>query len=497
MWIVILGLVNFYVNIIYFKKKLNLNREQNDYICLMNKGNIIYLACIFASILMSCNSVKSLTKKGDKAFEKEQYEKAVVLYFDALQKDNSYELAKVGLKKGGQRLVNNHLDLFFKTKNFGENRKAIYHYRDALQMFEKCARINVSLGIPTQYTNDYNSLVNSYVDSQYTKGMQLLQDEEFIKSENIFKEIKVLKPNYKDIDDLQRVAEFEPKYRLAISFLQNEKYRSSYAQFQKIPSNYKDTKAKKQLCLDAGTLTIGFVEFKNGTRNKGGEAAISAHLFDQLTKLKNPFIKVIDRSLTSTIIDEQVLALSGQTSEATSASAGELIGAKAILSGNLITYSKKSEKVKETLKKAWKERQIKKYNKETEKYFYETEYDKVKYKEFYGMNQVSLGFQYQLTSTETGEILLTGIVNLSESDEVNYATSGVNYKKLVPGNWKYQNKSHENDIVSTSISKKRNLRKLFTNKKTLKTTEQLRDVLYKSTASKVSNKINLYNPEDE
>ena len=165
--------------------------------------------------------------------------------------------------------------------------------------------------------------------------------------------------------------------------------------------------------------------------------------------------------------------------------------------GNLITYSKKSEKVKETLKKAWKERQIKKYNKETEKYFYETEYDKVKYKEFYGMNQVSLGFQYQLTSTETGEILLTGMVNLSESDEVNYATSGVNYKKLVPGNWKYQNKSHENDIVSTSISKKRNLRKLFTNKKTLKTTEQLRDVLYKFTASKVSNKINLYNPEDE
>ena len=456
----------------------------------MNKLYFTSLLFLIASLIMSCNNVKSLTKKGDKAFEKEEFEKAVNLYFNALEKDNSYSLAKAGLKKGAQRIVNDHLDLFFKTKNFGENRTAIYHFRDALQLFEKCARINVSLDIPSQYSTDY-------VDKQYSKGMVLLQNEDFQESENIFKEIKLLKPNYKDVDDLQRVAEFEPKYRLAISFLQNDKFRSAYAQFEKIPANYKDSKEKKQLCLDAGTLTIGFVDFKNGTRNKGGEVAISAYLFNKLNELNNPFIKVIDRSLTSAIIDEQVLALSGQTSESTSASAGELIGAKAILSGNLITFSKESNKIKETLKKAWIERLIKKYNEETEKYYYETEYDKTRYKEFYGMNQVSLGFQYQLTSTETGEILLTGIINLNESDKVNFATSDVNYKKLVPGNWKYQNKSHVDDIVSNSIRKKRELRSLFTSKKSLKTIEQLKDILYENTALEISNKINSYNPEDE
>ena len=462
----------------------------------MNKLYFAFLLFLSFSII-SCNGVKSLTKKGDKAFEKSQFEKAVELYFSALEKDNEYSLAKTGLKNSGQRLVNNHLDQFFKTKNFGENRKAIYHYRDASRLSERCSRMNVSLDIPTQYTSDYNILTNKYVADQYDKGMKLLQNEAFLEAEQTFKEIKLLKPNYKDVDDLERVAEFEPKYRMAISYLQNDKFRSAYAQFNKIASNYKDTKDKKQLCLEAGMITIGFVDFKNGTRNKGGEAAISAYLFNELTKLNNPFIKVIDRSLTSTIIDEQVLALSGQTSESTSANAGQLIGAKAILSGNLITYSKKSDKLSETIKKAWFERLIKKYNEETEKHFYEKEYDKVKYKEYYGMNQVSIGFQYQLTSTETGEILLNGIIKLNESDMVNFATANVNYNKLMPGNWKWQNKAHEDDFVSSNISEKRNLRNLFKNKKSLLTIDQLNDKIYKSTSSQISGEINNYNPENE
>ena len=468
--------------------------KQNDYICQMNK---LYFILFLSLSIVSCTGVKSLTKKGNKAFEKEQFEKAVELYFSALEKDKQYSLAKTGLKQSAQRLVNKDLDLFFKTKNFGENRKAIYHYRDAFRLSERCSQVNVYLDIPAQYTTDYNLLVNQYVDVQYAKAMELLQNEAFLEAENSFKEITLLKPNYKDVKDLQKVAEFEPKYRMAISYLQNDKFRAAYAQFIQISSGYKDTKEKKQLCLDAGTITIGFVDFKNGTRNKGGEAAISAYLFNELTKLNNPFIKVIDRSLTSTIIDEQVLALSGQTSESTSSDAGQLIGAKAILSGNLITYSKKSDEINETIKKAWLEKLIKKYNKETEKYYYETEYDKVKYKEYYGMNQVNLGFQYQLTSTETGEILLTGIINLSETDKVNFATADVNYNKLVPGKWKFQNKAHENDVVSNSISQKRNLRKLFTAKTSLLTPEQLNDILYKSAASKISTKINVYNPENE
>ena len=52
----------------------------------------------------------------------------------------------------------------------------------------------------------------------------------------------LLKPSYKDVDDLQNVATFEPKYRSAVSFLEIEKFRAAYYEFKKIPNSYKDTK---------------------------------------------------------------------------------------------------------------------------------------------------------------------------------------------------------------------------------------------------------------
>ena len=102
---------------------------------------------------------------------------------------------------------------------------------------------------------------------------------------------------------------------------------------------------------------------------------------------------MVDRSLTTTILNEQVLSLSGQVSESTATSAGNLIGAKTILSGNLITFDKNSKKLKETSKKHSENNQEK--NEETGTFYYETTYDKVRYKEYYGKNEVSVGFQYQ------------------------------------------------------------------------------------------------------
>jgi tetratricopeptide (TPR) repeat protein len=280
--------------------------------------------------LSSCNGVKSLTKKGNKAAEKELYHKSFNLYYSALTKNKNYTEARAGLKTSGQRLVNKSLDNFFKSKNFGKNKSAIYHYRDAFLVQEKANRFKIELDIPIQYTNDYDQLVSRYVEERYLEAMNLLEKEIFKEAETIFKEIGVLKPNYKDINDLQKVAEYEPKYRLAISLLQNEKFRAAYSEFNKIPYSYKDTKEKMNLSLQAGTITIRFVDFKNSTKDKGGEKTISAYIFNNLNKLKNPFIKIVDRSLTSTIINEQVLSLSGQVSESTATNAGELIGANAI-----------------------------------------------------------------------------------------------------------------------------------------------------------------------
>ena len=71
-------------------------------------------------------------------------------------------------------------------------------------------------------------LLDKYLDDIYSKALNLLSEEKFNDAELLFKEVSLLKPSYRDVDDLQNVATFEPKYRSAVSFLEIEKFRAAY-----------------------------------------------------------------------------------------------------------------------------------------------------------------------------------------------------------------------------------------------------------------------------
>ena len=472
--------------------------SKKNYFCEMNTLYFKFILCshlIFT--LVSCDTPKSLTKKGDKFAEKNLYQDASIWYMKALNKKVDFIAAKEGLRFSGQKEVNAFLDDFFKSKNFGDKRAAIYHYRNAKQTKEKIKKYNINLDIPSTYTTDYNSLIDDYVSTIYDEAMDLLEQENFFKSEILLKEVALLKPNFKNVNDLKNVATFEPIYRKANEFLELEKFRSAYYNYDKIPDSYQETKQRKALALEAGLLTIAIVEFQNATRQSGGESAISALVSDKMMKLNNPFIKLVDRTYTQSFINEQIMGLSGQVAENTNAQAGELIGAKAIISGKLVSFSKQKNPIVKTEKKAWAERKVRKYNEETEKYFYETVYDKIKYQEYRGSASVQIGFQFQLISTESGEILLTKLINLNRRDEVHFAESNTNYRNIIPGNWRWQSKKSPNDVIENSYSQKRALRNLFKNKKSLLSVNALANNIYQEIATEVSQMVNNYNPENE
>ena len=447
--------------------------------------------------VISCDTPKSLTNKGNKFAEKKLYQEANVQYMKALNKKENFIDAKEGLRSSGQKEVNTYLDDFFKTKNFGDIKAAIYHYRNANKAKSLIESYKIDIDIPISYTNDYNNLVNDYVNNIYTLAMDMLEQENFSESEKLLKEIALLKPSYKDVDNLKNIATFEPIYRKANEFLELEKFRSAYYNYDKIPDSYQETKQRKKLALESGLFTIAIVEFQNATRQSGGESAISAFTSNKILNLNNPFVKLVDRTYTQSFINEQIMGLNGQVAQNTNAQAGELIGAKAIITGKLVSFSKQKKPISVNEKKAWAERKVRKYNNETEKYFYETVYDKIKYKEYIGSNSVQIGFQFQLISTESGEILLTKLINLSLSDEVHFAESNVNFRNIVPGNWRWQSKESPNDIIENSYIQKRALRQLFKNKKNLMTVNDLANNIYQDIATEVSQMVNNYNPENE
>lgn len=428
--------------------------------------------------------------------EQNLHEQACLYFTQSLDKKPEFIEANLALKTSGQRVVNHYLDEFFKAKNFQKDKEAVYLYRSAILFQKRVESYKIYLEIPSHYTNDYNTLLDKYLEDIYTKALHLLTEEKFNESEVLFKEVSLLRPSYRDVNDLQNVATFEPKYRSAVSFLEIEKFRAAYYEFNKIPDSYKDTKALQKIALEGGLLTIGLMSFENATNQKGGEASVSAYLSDKMIKLNNPFIKLVDRKHTQTLINEQIMGLSGQTAENTAVNAGELIGVKAILTGKLISFSKTKKPIKKEVKKAWLERKVKKYNPDTEKHYFESVHDKITYNEFYGSNEVNIAFQYQLISTESGEILLTDIIKLNKKDEVYFASGNHNYRNIVPGYWKWPNRKHSSDKINTSLLQKNTLKQLFRNNQNLKSIAQLGDEIYNDIAQRITQDINTYNPEN-
>ena len=226
--------------------------SKKNYFCEMNTLYFKFILCsLLIFTLVSCDTPKSLTKKGDKFAEKNLYQDASIWYMKALNKKVDFIAAKEGLRFSGQKQVNAFLDDFFKSKNFGDKRAAIYHYRNAKQTKEKIKKYNINLDIPSTYTTDYNSLIDDYVSTIYDEAMDLLEQENFFKSEILLKEVALLKPNFKNVNDLKNVATFEPIYRKANKFLELEKFRSAYYNYDKIPDSYQETKQRKALALEA------------------------------------------------------------------------------------------------------------------------------------------------------------------------------------------------------------------------------------------------------
>ena len=91
--------------------------SKKNYFCEMNTLYFKLILCsLLILILASCDTPKSLTKKGDKFAEKNLYQDASIQYMKALDKKGDFIAAKEGLRSSGQKQVNAYLMIFSSLK---------------------------------------------------------------------------------------------------------------------------------------------------------------------------------------------------------------------------------------------------------------------------------------------------------------------------------------------------------------------------------------------
>ncbi|MCB0795147.1 MAG: hypothetical protein KDB88_10450 [Flavobacteriales bacterium] len=426
--------------------------------------------------LVACSGSKSYAKKAGKLDEAGLYAEAAEMYLQAVQRNQKNVDAKIGLKKTGQQLLNDKLGAFFRSLNTSSDKGAtVDAFLDAELYADRVRRLGVVLEIPEHHRTDFERVKGEHLVELYTEGQALLEQQDFKAAETKFKRIAVLEPGYKDASSLQSIAYLEPLYRQGKIDLDAGNYRKAYDELDKVFSKdpgYKDVVQLRNEALSKGQYSIAVLPFTSTTKRDAQASRMQAYAITSLTSSKDPFLKVVDRENTDRILDEQRLGLSGVVDEQTAVRVGNLIGAQAVLMGQVIEHREEPGTLRKSIKQGFESYRVKRKDPETGEFFYETKYRPASYTEFHIENKVVSSISIKLVSLETGEVLLSRVIDEEAKDHAYYATYSGNKDALVP---------MQNGVAATSDRARRELHGLLNAPQQARSTAELStDVLRKA-----------------
>ena len=437
---------------------------------------------VIGLFMAGCSGSKSYSKKAGKLDGSGLYAEAAEMYLQAVQRNQKNVDAKIGLKKTGQQVLNDKLSEFFKFANMGSKADAVNTYLAAKAYQERVQHLGVILEIPDHYRTDFEKIKGDHLVDLYNEGQAYMEKQDFQNAESVFSRISKLEPNYKDAGTLQSIAYLEPLYRTGKADLEAGNYRKAHASLMKViekDAGYKDASALKQECITKGQYSIAVLPF-TATAKPEMAAKVQAYAITALTEINDPFLRIVDRENIDRILEEQRLGLSGVVDEQTAVRVGNLIGAQAVLMGTLIDHREEVGPLRQSTKEAFESYKVQQVNPETGDKFFITKYKPVKYVEYLRENKVYLSFSYRLVSLETGEVLVSKVVDRQIDDRVYYANYEGDKDKLIPA---------RNGVVDTNESRRRDLISLFSAPRTLKPMSTLTNELMKTASGTMASAI--------
>jgi len=207
--------------------------------------------------------------------------------------------------------------------------------------------------------------------------------------------------------------------------------------------------------------------------------------------LNNPFVKIVDSDNTIQIIEEQQRSLT----QGSDIEVGKILAAKAILTGEVLECKQDAGRLNKSDKRGYLKEVTKVKNPVTGETENKVEYKKVSYEVYSIQNRVTFSLKFQLTSTETGAVMVSDIARSQQADETTYAVFNGKPEKLVPGYWENINKDSPKDFVSDNPADVSALQKMLQARREISSVDQLTDKAIAALSKQVSERINRYNPE--
>jgi tetratricopeptide (TPR) repeat protein len=447
-------------------------------------------------VMIACQGCLSgrLVKRAQKFEDAGLYEIAAENYLRSFNANPKNIDAATGLRRAGQRSLDLKASNVDKACASGDDRATVYSFLDVMAYHKKIRKTGIDLSVPGQARTCYEEAKPRFLAASYEEARLLLEEENFSRAESILSEIKQVDPDYRDLGQYMRISKSEPLYREGINQLNNGSYRKAHMTFSNLINNYgpyKDANELREDALSNGMLTIAIADFHNKSSQENTHDIIKTRINAAVSNLNNPFIRVVDSKNTALFLEEQEkAALTGSRMQI-----GRLMAARALLTGSLLEFDVQEGRTQRTERRAYLKEVFETEDNVTREKSTRTVYHKVTYNEIRRENQASGSFQFQLSSAETGAVLVSGVAELKPADKIHFAVFEGKHENLVPGHWEYRDRESPKDVINKEPAAVRSLLNLFAASNTIRTTAELQNELINGIAREVSQAINNYNPE--
>ncbi len=438
-------------------------------------------------LLSSCVYIK-YTKQANKYESAGLYESALDQYLKALKKKPDYIDARIGLIRMSTRYSEQLSDQIEQAYAALDDDYVVNSYLKLRDLRTKVALYDIELAIDSRVEGQFRESKNRFLSTKYQRAEELLDEEKFSEAANLFDQIVAVDATYERAAELAKYCKSEPIYRQAVVNMSNGKYRSAYAQFGRvlnIDSNFKDAFDLRQEAVNKGVLTVAIMEVRNAYGNRQLANMMVAEVKTLVQRHNDPFLRIVDLYQTEAVIAEQKRALANDLDLKSA-----LIPVRAHLACRINDVNMQKSKFKEVKMKGFL-REVK-----SDK---SVVYHKIYYYDCEQTAQAWAQVSYDLTSTSTGLIILSGTASASANDAIHY----IYYKNdsrdlnIRTGSWEKQDKPFDPavDYVSDNFLSSSQISSLVQARRSLKAIEDLELDLSPTLGRSIAQKLINFNPE--
>lgn len=433
----------------------------------------IFLFAALGWVLSSCHGAKYHYRQGNKYSEVNLLKRAVTEYKMALNRKPTKLKYVLAMNTSGNALLS---ELYGNVQLTSSDSTFIYGYLDA----EKWRKFltpyveNVELYKSAILEEEFQKIKESYIHDEVERSKGWIRNNQFVIAQNKLAELQSLDPRNNEVAELLQFAEVEPVYRDALDWFDRQEYRKVYELVEPLIRKYpnqKDLTALQNEALSRGVFRLGFTDAEGTGTEVNFLNSIRSGVITQVSKYRDPFLEMLDRTNFELLRSEQEAILDGVTSEGRGLRQ-ELLAADAFVTLDIVIMDEVEGDVRHEEKKGWEETFVKSKNSEGE-VITKSVFNKVKYDEYYQKNEVRYEVNLSLVNRASSLIMESHAVSFVDQDEVRYIV--FNGKgKLYPGYWKWLLIDSKSDYRSMNFREINEVAKMRKSDRRIKSTGQMR-----------------------